>query len=452
MRNGFARTATALVILSLAFLVGCGSSPTSITALDPVTETSVQLAVNATQPQAINFPFTLSDSLAKGNTLLLRIDQSQPAVIDLSITGASLTVEVGEDRNRNGHIDQRELDINATTDGTLTNNTRRWDLVQRPDPALEIAGIAQGTYLVKLTANQSTTLDFVGTATAVDALPEGVIPEVNGHTSGEEDAPIFIQSCQPSHFNNDDPLVFPNQVGRSHLHLFFGNPNTDAFSTAASLKSSGISTCPGLIQNRSAYWVPSMLTASGEIVQPENNVIYYSRGGVPETEIQTIPEGLTMIAGDAKAITAQNLRVVRWRCDSASVRSFQNTIPNCRRGDQVKMVISFPQCWDGVNLSSPDQSHMAYAANQTCPSTHPVAIPEIVFHVNWLVTERTGTNGWRLASDTAVPGYTAHGDYIMAWNPETLDTLVSHCINGRLFCLAGLGNGTRLVPSTSNGD
>ena len=43
--------------------------------------------------------------------------------------------------------------------------------------------------------------------------------------------------------------------------------------------------------------------------------------------------------------------------------------------------VSVPQCWDGVNLDSPDhKSHMAYPVGG-CPSTHPVPFPEITVNV-----------------------------------------------------------------------
>ena len=45
------------------------------------------------------------------------------------------------------------------------------------------------------------------------------------------------------------------------------------------------------------------------------------------------------------------------------------------------MSIMFPQCWDGVNLDSPNhKSHMAYGAgwpDKGCPSTHPVPLAQI---------------------------------------------------------------------------
>ena len=33
----------------------------------------------------------------------------------------------------------------------------------------------------------------------------------------------------------DDPIVYPREPGKSHLHTFFGNTGANAFSTAASI-------------------------------------------------------------------------------------------------------------------------------------------------------------------------------------------------------------------------
>ena len=55
----------------------------------------------------------------------------------------------------------------------------------------------------------------------------------------------------------------------------------------------------------------------------------------------------------------------------------------------IRATIIFPSCWDGVNLDSPDhKSHVAYSnsgglGSTNCPSTHPVAIPQVMYEVMW---------------------------------------------------------------------
>lgn len=56
----------------------------------------------------------------------------------------------------------------------------------------------------------------------------------------------------------------------------------------------------------------------------------------------------------------------------------------------IRATIVFPTCWDGKNLDSPDhRSHMAYSpdgkafAGSTCPSSHPVRIPGVMYEIMW---------------------------------------------------------------------
>ena len=44
----------------------------------------------------------------------------------------------------------------------------------------------------------------------------------------------FAVACPYSHSLMDDPIVYPGQPGASHMHDFFGNVATDAFSTPSS--------------------------------------------------------------------------------------------------------------------------------------------------------------------------------------------------------------------------
>jgi hypothetical protein len=117
------------------------------------------------------------------------------------------------------------------------------------------------------------------------------------------------------------------------------------------------------------------------------------------------------------------------------------------------MEISFPQCWDGVNLDSPDhKSHMAYPdyrnrpARSTCPASHPVPIPEITEHFDFPVTPTSAPAYWRLSSDmystTIKGGYSAHADWMGGWDRATVQTIVTSCLNRAVDCGVGsIGNG-----------
>ena len=85
--------------------------------------------------------------------------------------------------------------------------------------------------------------------------------------------------CTAGQVLPDDPIVFPGQPGKSHLHQFYGNEAANAFSTYASLRAGGQSTCNRgpFAANRSAYWMPAMLDGAGNVVKPGFVSIYYKR-------------------------------------------------------------------------------------------------------------------------------------------------------------------------------
>src|SRR5438874_13513730 len=101
-------------------------------------------------------------------------------------------------------------------------------------------------------------------------IPHSAAPDVLG---------AFRFICTAGQVLPDDPIVFPGQPGKSHLHQFYGNEDANAFSTFASLRSGGTSTCNRgpHAANRSAYWMPAMLDGSGPVVKPAFVSIYYKR-------------------------------------------------------------------------------------------------------------------------------------------------------------------------------
>jgi hypothetical protein len=255
----------------------------------------------------------------------------------------------------------------------------------------------------------------------------------------------------------DDPLVAPGRPGGSHLHTFFGNSGTNAFSNAESIHYQGQSTCRGGTANRSAYWVPSMIdTNTGQAIVPEFLIAYYKSGytGVQPSQIQAFPESLRMIAGNARATGPSGLphwlRPVAFNCawDSAGGgTAATNEMQQCSPGQMVKMVIAFPQCWDGVNLDSWDHmSHMAYS-DGGCPASHPVALPQITYNVYWTVPSG-GNWSWRLSSDMyeGPAGYSGHADWWNGWDVGVMQTWIDNCVHAGLDCSVDLlGNGMELV-------
>jgi len=279
----------------------------------------------------------------------------------------------------------------------------------------------------------------------------------------------FRITCMYSHMNFDDPIIYPGTVGRSHLHTFFGNKLTNATSTRSSIETKGNSTCHGGVMNRSAYWVPSMIdTRSGKPVAPIYNMVYYKSGynHIRPAQIQAMPPGLRMISGNATSSTKQRWGTnpsvdsmrdfVTWACGNDTIIS-HGAIPNNCTAGFLKMSFEFPQCWDGINLDSPNhKSHMADPIwtqdgtnRRKCPATHPVAIPSITFNVRYPVNVDGETAFWRLSSDmypTTTPGgYSVHGDWFNGWDPQFAAIWLEKCIRAGVDCHATLMGDGRLM-------
>jgi hypothetical protein len=246
----------------------------------------------------------------------------------------------------------------------------------------------------------------------------------------------WIVSCNYSHSLNDDPIVFPGQPGASHLHDFVGATTTDRSSTAASLQAGG-TTCL-MPADKSAYWVPA-LYEDGVRVLPaatsKNALFYYRRKGAPSgTMVQPFPRGLKMIIGNAKAKSPQeNPQLgndIFFKCGPGSNVNLPAPPTQCASGI-LDLSLTFPNCWDGVHLDSPDhRSHMAYPVSGRCPKSHPVVVPRIQSFFRYKV----GTDPIGKITLASGPYYTAHQDFFNAWDPAVLQTLVTKCLNTPVDC------------------
>jgi hypothetical protein len=322
---------------------------------------------------------------------------------------------------------------------------------------------------------------FLQPAWGTGAIPASAAPDVVG---------AFRLICQAGMSNPrlaemikyDDPIVYPGQPGKSHLHQFFGNTKADAFSDYTSLRTTGESSCSN-IMNRSAYWMPAMLDGKGFVVPPDYITIYYKRRVKSDplcskigTACVDLPRGLRFIFGaDMLNMAAPKTGGGYFNCQgtgavSGHYPSIVDAAKNCPIGAQLGAVISAPECWDGKNLDSPDhRSHVAYSkyigqAYAQCPSTHPYVIPTFTLGA-WYTTDATldrsgvwdGTfNSWHLSSDNMPgmpmkPGTTFHTDWFGAWNDTVLARWHLGCIDKLLNCSgADLGDGKQLKQAYSD--
>jgi hypothetical protein len=234
----------------------------------------------------------------------------------------------------------------------------------------------------------------------------------------------FTSTCRFSHQNSDDPIVYPDQPGKSHLHQFFGNDSTDAYSTLGSMLTS--TTSCRRPADTAGYWTPALLDGATPVT-PLAVTVYYRRGTL--RGVRPFPAGFKMIAGDSHATTPQSLRVTYWNCGVGAGVPDSSSIPTCPAGSNLRLHVRFPSCWDGQNLDSADhKSHMAYAVGHRCPADHPVAVPAISLIAKYAVL---GGPSFSLSS---MGQYSGHADFFNAWNQLDLKRLVNRCLNGLRHC------------------
>lgn len=311
---------------------------------------------------------------------------------------------------------------------------------------------------------------------------------------GSDPVGAFRMICGAGQISYDDPIVYPGQRGKSHLHQFYGNLAADGNSTYESLRTSGATTCgdptnPAAV-NRSGYWMPAMLDGAGHVVRPEYVAIYYKR--IPSSDPKCrrsnpgaigdcvgIPTGLKFITGynmmsgtsDTHAFFyCQDGDASSGKAHSSQMHdNISQVIPDCPIGARLTLNIGGPDCWDGRNLDSPDhRGHLSHgksvwdsASNQSyyrCDDAHPFHIPQMTLIAFYVVDANFAAGKWRLSSDEmvpgAAPGSTFHTDYWEAWSPAVRETWQTNCIDGHLNCAGGdLGNGTLIkgmtVPNTA---
>jgi Domain of unknown function (DUF1996) len=236
----------------------------------------------------------------------------------------------------------------------------------------------------------------------------------------------FIGNCAFSHRNTDDPIVFANTPGASHDHSFVGNRTTNAFSTTDSLLG-GRTTCRRSAET-AAYWMPT-LYVDGNPVTPMGATIYYRRKTLQR--VTATPPGFKMIAGDAKAQAPQGRQITFWNCGVQAGVAPSNAPPACpdTRGSGLRLHVTFPACWNGVSLDSPNhQQHVAYQTRGRCPAGYNVAIPQISIIYRYGIT---GQHSFELASGGV---YSAHADFFNAWNQAELERLTQVCLNALRHC------------------
>jgi Domain of unknown function (DUF1996) len=223
----------------------------------------------------------------------------------------------------------------------------------------------------------------------------------------------FNLACGFSHRNNDDPILFPDQPGRSHNHTYIGNTTVDASSTPASLRR-GSTTCE-LDTDSSTYWVPTLYLGR-EPILPYAGVVYYVK--LTPQRLSPFPADLKMLAGNPMARRAQRKTVVSWSCGGVGGSRRFAAVQTCTEDEALELRVQFPNCWNGRASDSVDHKrHMAYASSGRCPTTHPVAVPTLIVVLLYPPVPRS--------AKPASGRFAAHADFMNGWDQNAFAGLVN---------------------------
>lgn len=270
--------------------------------------------------------------------------------------------------------------------------------------------------LTACSASASTQLSLVpGTGVHAHPMSLGVSESVVDPDSGRRGS--FGVVCPFSHRNEDDPIVFPNESGASHQHDYFG-----ATSVSASTQWKSLLTMPNLCESMgdlSAYWAPTLQADLIDVDPTEMAVYLRTPTEADPSDIATPPNGLELMSVRSG-----------WTC----VRTDEPTaqMQHCPSPSMTRLILEYPDCWDGQHLSSPDHySHVAVSVHGKCPTTHPKMIPQMATEIRYDLTDFPKDTTYALSSGALD---TVHGDAILAWDQKVLAKEIRSCIKRRVNC------------------
>jgi hypothetical protein len=259
-----------------------------------------------------------------------------------------------------------------------------------------------------------------------------------------------VNIMSPFMLKNIDPIVFPGQHDKSHLHTFFGSDAVTVNTNTSAELQAGCTNAQN-INDLSTYWVPTPLFTKdgGKTWEPMGMFrfsAYYNLGEV-EAEVP-IPQNLKMVAGVATATSPDGMDAAAkatWGCESEDVPLDKNGFPSSTCSTHLQQLLFFPQCVNTETLET------AYA-DRTCPEGFS-RMPQLRFSIRWDLRKNL-PNGWKGEAPIKLacgPAWCSHGDFVNGWTEEAATDMLKSTVQKQKY-ISGIGDGQTASCTPADAD